>query len=111
MSFVMVLRETPRGKCSSSPFWGGVLPDQFGQQRFSVGENRCEDFVARLRDEYERAYYAGVVCERRAKAAFGRHMGAAVAYEWFQEAMQWYEKAETMRNPRAWSPTVLPRFL
>src|SRR5258705_11708952 len=28
MSLVMVLRETPRGKRNSSPFWGGVLPDQ-----------------------------------------------------------------------------------
>jgi hypothetical protein len=76
-----------------------ALTDQFGQERFSVGENRSEDFVARLRDDYERAYYAGVVCERRAKAAFGRHMGGAMAYEWFREAMNWYEKAEAIRPP------------
>src|SRR5712692_8759876 len=36
-----------------------ALSDQFGQKRFSVGDYRCEEFVARLRDEYERAYYAG----------------------------------------------------
>src|SRR5438105_9580417 len=76
-----------------------ALTDQFGQQRFSVGENRCEDFVARLHDGYERAYYAGVVCERRAKAAFSRHMGGAMAYEWFREAMGWYEAAEKIRPP------------
>jgi hypothetical protein len=76
-----------------------ALTDQFGQQRFGVSENRCEQFVSRLRDEYERAYYAGVVCERRAKAAFGRHMGGAMAYEWFREAMNWYEKAEAIRPP------------
>jgi len=74
-----------------------ALTDQFGQQRFSVGDNRCEEFVARLRDEYERAYYAGVVCERRAKAAYSRHRGGAMAYEWFREAMGWYEKAERLR--------------
>jgi hypothetical protein len=76
-----------------------ALSDQFGQERFSVGDNRCEEFVARLRDEYERTYYAGVVCERRAKAAFSRHMGGAMAYEWFREAMAWYEKAEKIRPP------------
>lgn len=74
-----------------------ALTDQFGLERFSVGDNRCEDFVARLRDEYERAYYAGVVCERRAKSAFRGHMGRAAAYEWFQDAMQWYGKAEQLR--------------
>ena len=74
-----------------------ALTDQFGHQRFSVGENRSEEFVARLRDDYERAYYAGVVCERRAKAAFGRHIGGEAAYEWFQEAMRWYEQAEKIR--------------
>jgi len=74
-----------------------ALTDQFGQQRFSVGDNRSEEYVARLRDEYERAYYAGVVCERRAKAAYSRHSGGAMAYEWFREAMGWYEKAEKLR--------------
>ena len=77
-----------------------ALTDQFGQQRFSVGEHRCEEFVSRLRDEYERTYYAGVVCERRGTAAaFSAHMSHADAYEWFQEAMQWYEKAEDLRPP------------
>lgn len=76
-----------------------ALTDQFGQQRFSVGDNTCEEFVARLHDEYERAYYAGVVCERRAKAAFSRHMGGAMAYEWFRDAMGWFEKAEKIRPP------------
>ena len=74
-----------------------ALSDQFGQQRFSVGEHRVEDFVSRLRDEYERTYYRGVVCERRAKAAFSTHLRAADAYEWFREAMVWYEKAESIR--------------
>jgi hypothetical protein len=76
-----------------------ALTDQFGQQRFAVGEGRCEEFVRRLRDEYERAYYAGVVCERRGKAAFGRYMSGPIGYEAFREAMDWYEKAERIRPP------------
>ncbi len=76
-----------------------ALSDQFGHQRFSVGEHRCEEYVARLRDPYERAYYSGVVCERRGKAAFNVHTATSVAYEWFRDAMEWYEKAETLRPP------------
>jgi len=77
-----------------------ALSDQFGQQRFNIGEHRCEEFIARLRDDYERAYYSGVVCERRGKAAaFSAHMSSADAYGWFRDAMSWYEKAETIRPP------------
>jgi hypothetical protein len=74
-----------------------ALSDQFGQYRFAIAENRCEEFISRLRDEYERAYYSGVVCERRGKAAFGKHTATSMAYEWFRDAMEWYEKAEKIR--------------
>lgn len=76
-----------------------ALTDQFGQQKVTVGGDRCEELVSRLRDDYERAYYAGVVCERRAKSALSGYMGRAAAYEWFREAMNWYEKAEAIRPP------------
>ena len=52
-----------------------------------------------MRNEYERAYYSGIVCERRARSAFGRHMSGSAAYDWFHEAMKWYEKAEKIRPP------------
>jgi hypothetical protein len=76
-----------------------ALTDQFGQHTLTVSHDRCEELISRLRDEYERAYYAGVVCERRGKSAFSGHMGRSAAYEWFQEAMAWYEKAEAIRPP------------
>jgi hypothetical protein len=77
-----------------------ALSDQFGHKRFSVGEeNRCEEYVSRLRDEYERVYYSGVVCERHGKAAFNVHTATSVAYEWFRDAMEWYEKAVAIRPP------------
>ncbi|HYS52645.1 MAG TPA: hypothetical protein VER58_02630 [Thermoanaerobaculia bacterium] len=74
-----------------------ALTDQFGQQRFNVGDNRCDEFIARLHDKYERVYYAGVVCERRAKAAYSHHQGGTMAYEWFRDAMGFYEEAEKLR--------------
>ncbi|MGH7663389.1 MAG: hypothetical protein ACRENI_03700 [Gemmatimonadaceae bacterium] len=76
-----------------------ALTDQFGQSHFSMGEGRCEEFVARLRDPYQNAYYSGVVCERRGKTAFHGPMGGSSAYEWFQDAMRHYEKAEAIRPP------------
>jgi hypothetical protein len=77
-----------------------ALTDQFaegGAER--VGEAR--ELLARLRDPYQRAYYAGIVCERRAKAQLGRGAPGAgfIAYEGLREAMQWYEQAETVRPP------------
>src|SRR5947207_8476287 len=36
----------------------------------SVGQAR--EVLPQIRDEYERAYYAGIICERRAKALLHR---------------------------------------
>jgi len=59
-----------------------------------VGE--ASKIVARLHDEYDRAYYTGIIYERRAKAHV---QDAGRAFEWLREAMRWYEKAETIRPP------------
>jgi hypothetical protein len=53
----------------------------------------------RIRSEYDRAYYSGIICERRAKAQL--HHGAprcgSRAYEGLREAMTWFERAEAIR--------------
>jgi len=75
-----------------------ALTDQF-EHGLAVKEAR--EILPRLTDEYERAYYAGIVCERQAKARLA-HAGpgsGVAAYEWFREAMGWYEKAEAIRPP------------
>lgn len=75
-----------------------ALTDQFGEaSRLGLGERRCEEYLSHLRDEYDRAYYAGVICERRGKHAATGRMGHGAAYEWFRDAMEWYEKAEKIR--------------
>jgi hypothetical protein len=55
--------------------------------------------AAQIPGEYERAYFTGIVWERRAKARLRR--GALDcgprAYEWLREAMSFYEKAEAIR--------------
>ena len=74
------------------------ITDQFGDD-LSDGLRRAREVLPRLRDEYKRAYYAGIICERRAKVQ--RRMtvpgAGSMAYESFREAMEWYETAETMR--------------
>jgi hypothetical protein len=54
-----------------------------------------------IRDEYERAYYGGIIWERRAKARLRRGVPDAGprGYEWLREAMDWYERADAIRPP------------
>ena len=74
------------------------ISDQFAEE-LSDGVHRAREVLPRLKDDYKRAYYAGIICERRAKSLLHRSaLGAAdVAVEWFREAMSWYEKAESLR--------------
>ena len=53
-----------------------------------------------LTSDYDRAYYAGIIAERRAKAQFERAGAAASAgvYDWLIEAMQHFERAEALRQ-------------
>jgi hypothetical protein len=75
-----------------------ALTDQFGQA-FKVHE--AKEVVPRLRDEYERFYYAGIISERRAQALLhqSRHASGSAIYDWLREAMEFYEKAESVRPP------------
>ena len=77
-----------------------AITDQFGDE-LSDGARRAQAVLPRLADEYKRAYYAGIVLERRAKARLHRSGPGSeeVASEWFHEAMAWYEKAEALRPP------------
>lgn len=62
---------------------------------------RARDVLPKLKDDYKRAYYSGIIGERKAKALLRRGgLGVAdVAHDWFRDAMRWYEKAEAIRPP------------
>jgi hypothetical protein len=77
-----------------------AITDQFGPAP-TEGMRRAREVLPRLKDEYKRAYYAGIICERCAKAQMrsGAPKSGERAYHWFKEAMSWYEKAESQRPP------------
>src|ERR1700732_2274170 len=78
-----------------------AITDRLGKG-YGVGVTEAQQVLARLRDEYERAYYTGIVCERRGKAQLRQgYPGAGHdAYEFLREAMTWFEKAEALRPPK-----------
>lgn len=70
------------------------LSDQF-RERPVEKFRRAEALLPRIEDRHARAYYKGLLAERRAKAcmAAGTPGYGPVAYEWFRRAMESYEQA------------------
>ncbi len=62
---------------------------------------RSRELLPRLAGEYEQAYYAGIICERRGNAHLDKSCPGAQGstYVWFRQAMEWYEQAEALRPP------------
>jgi hypothetical protein len=77
-----------------------ALTDQFGHG-YRLGEIEPKEVIARLKSEYERAYYAGIVAERRAKAVLDQDAShtASLAHDILTTAMRHYEEAAGIRPP------------
>lgn len=79
-----------------------AITDQFGNGVDKGAKaQEARDVIPRLKDEYERAYYTGIIFERRAHALLhqSRHGSGPTVYGWLREAMEWYAKAESLRPP------------
>lgn len=76
-----------------------AITDQF--RTSSSGDvNRARQLLPRLQSDYEKIYYAGIICERQGMAILSRMPGSQFAvYEWLTEAMEFFEKAEAIRPP------------
>ena len=77
-----------------------ALTDRF-EKGYGVSDSQTKELLARLKSEYDRAYYSGIVAERRAKMKLRQHTPDCrfQAYDLLREAMSWFEKAEQIRPP------------
>lgn len=75
-----------------------ALSDQFSTG-LGVHLDEVRPLLAQLTDEYERAYYEGVLLERWGKAQLGRETPAYVINDWMRQAMGCFTKAEACRPP------------
>ena len=71
-----------------------AMSDRFGKD-YAVGDARVAEYLTRIKDDYSRSYYTGIMYERRAKASLAK--GGVGAYELFRQAMDCFETAEAMR--------------
>ena len=69
------------------------------EKGYAVSDTQTKELLARIKSEYERKYYMGIVAERRAKTKLRSNMPDCrfQAYDLFREAMDWFEKAEALR--------------
>ncbi len=73
-----------------------ALTDQFDRK---IPEIQMRELLTRLRGDYERDYYTGIICERKAKIYLKQNLPGTrfAAHNWLREAMNWFEKAEAIR--------------
>lgn len=77
-----------------------ALTDQLGAGGAGSAAREARLCIAKLADEYERAYYTGLVHERETRAFLQRKNAfRSAAYDGFRHAMEWYERAEALRPP------------
>lgn len=76
-----------------------AITDQFEGADSADALHRAQALLPQIGDAYKRAYYEGIVYERRAKAQLHRVLpgAAAMAADWYHKAMDCYERAEQLR--------------
>lgn len=76
-----------------------ALTDQFADGNHPSAIGDAMKLVERFPQEYERAYYRGLISERRGRALLSRGGPGSgfVAADWLHDAMHWFEQADAMR--------------
>src|SRR5438128_10133907 len=77
-----------------------ALTDRF-EKGYGVSDSQTKELLARLKSEYDRVYYSGIVAERRAKMKLRQHTPGCrfQAYDLLREAMSLFERAEPLCPP------------
>jgi hypothetical protein len=75
-----------------------ALTDRF-EKGYSVSDTQTKELLGRMKSEYDCAYYAGIVADRRAKAKLRQNTPDCrfQAYDLLRQAMESFEKAEPLR--------------
>jgi hypothetical protein len=71
------------------------LTDLFVSRRSSNQE--AERVLEHLTSDYDRAYYAGIICERWGRSQLHHGVPMHLAGEWLRRAMGFYERAEQLK--------------
>ncbi len=71
-----------------------AMSDRFGKD-YAIGDGRITEYITRIKSDYERTYYTGIMYERRGKAELAKN--GVGAFELFRQAMDCFKTAETMR--------------
>ena len=76
------------------------LSEQFGEN-ITEKLDRAWSILPKLKDEYQQAYYQGILLERQARLYMRSDAPGSnfSAYDLFTEAMRLYEKAEKIKPP------------
>src|SRR6266516_2943880 len=84
-----------------------ALTDRF-EKGYGISDTQTKELLTRLKSEYDRAYYSGIVAELRAKMKLRQNTPDCrfQAYDLLREAMNWFEQAER-RRPRGHDDAIL----
>jgi hypothetical protein len=74
-----------------------ALTDRF-EKGYGVSDTQTKELLTRMKSEYDRAYYSGIVAERLAKMKLRQNTPDCrfQAFDLFHEAMNWFETAEAI---------------
>lgn len=77
-----------------------AMTDRFSKG-YGISDTQANQLLGRIKGDYERAYYAGILAERRAKARLdqGTPGSRHYAHDELCEAMRLFEIAEKIRPP------------
>jgi len=73
-----------------------ALTDRF-EKGYGVSDTQTKELLARMKSEYDRAYYSGIVAKMKLRQ--NTPDCRFQAYDLLREAMSWFEKAEPSRPP------------
>jgi DNA-directed RNA polymerase subunit F len=78
-----------------------AMSDRFSRD-YSIGDSQIQTYLAKISDEHQRAYYTGIIYERRAKAILKKNVKGteATIFELFRQAMEWFERAEAASSTK-----------